>query len=221
MVIHLSIWAFKKGTQTRENWESAIAPQLQNTFLGSMYHRLYFTKLSFLGMFNPKYRLIKKEFKKPYTELFSEELIDKMTRKQYIEDVYAEVNKIALMKERIEYKKFDFNDSINISRRLQFFEIKESIRKGAERNVLRIVHKMNDNNMLIPAQRETGRTILKRENLIDNNEQDTGLNLVNQHEMEQGNYNVEPFDETVKPAENEEVVGNVSQPIITGERKRF
>ncbi len=221
MVIHLSIWAFKKGTQTRENWESAIAPQLQNTFLGSMYHHLYFTKLSFLGMFNPKYRLIKKEFKKPYTELFSEELIDKMTRKQYIEDVYAEVNKIALMKERIEYKKFDFSDSINISRRLQFFEIKESIRKGAERNVLRIVHKMNDNNMLVPAQRGTWRTILKQENLIDNNEQETGLNLVNQHEMEHVNYSVESSAETVKPVENEEVIENVSQPIIAGERKRF
>jgi len=211
MTIHLSKWAFTKGEKVRNDWENAIVPQLQNTFLGSTYQRLYFAKLTLLGAFNTKQRLIKKELKKPYAELFSEQLIDLMVEKRYMQEVYAEVNKITLMKERIEYQKFNFNDSIEISRRLQFFEIKETLQSGAEKNVLRIVNKMFNQNMLMPEEREIWKNNLKSENILDSNEQETGLDLVSKHEMEQVNNSVV----------SEEPVEIVTRTVNVGKRKRF
>ncbi len=93
----------------------------------------------------------------------------------------------------------------------KFFEIKETLQSGAEKNVLRIVNKMFNQNMLMPEEREIWKNNLKSENILDSNEQETGLDLVSKHEMEQVNNSVV----------SEEPVEIVTRTVNVGNRKRF
>ncbi|MCU7667960.1 hypothetical protein [Bacillus thuringiensis] len=211
MIVHLSKWAFKKGETTRVNWEEAISPQLEKTTIGRLNRSMYHMKISILSLFKEKYKLIRVELNKPYKDLFEEKLIDLMVEKRYVQEVREEINQILFYKEVTEYQRFNFEDSIQKSRRLQFFEIKETLSEVANKNLLRIVQKMYMQNKLMREEREIWKNILENNELLDRLGNDTGVDLVIQHETEQQRV-IENED---KPVEI------VTRTINTAETKRF
>lgn len=211
MIVHLSKWAFKKGEKTRVNWEECISPQLEKTTLGRLNRSMYHMKISILSLFKEKYKLIQVELNKPYKDLFEEKLIDLMVEKRYVQEVREEINQILFYKEVTEYQRFNFEDSIQKSRRLQFFEIKGTLSEVANKNLLRIVQKMYMQNKLMREEREIWKNILENNELLDKLGNDTGLDLVIQHETEQE-----------RVIENEDApVKIVTRTINTAETKRF
>ncbi|PFJ30283.1 MULTISPECIES: hypothetical protein [Bacillus cereus group] len=211
MIVHLSKWAFKKGEKTRVNWEESISPQLEKTAFGRLNRSMYRMKISILSLFKEKYKLIQVELNKPYKDLFEEKLIDLMVEKRYVQEIREEINQILFYKEVTEYQRFNFEDSIQKSQRLQFFEIKETLSEVANKNLLRIVQKMYMQNMLMREEREIWKNILENNELLDSLGNDTGVDLVIQHETEQQRV-IENED---KPVEI------VTRTINTAETKRF
>lgn len=211
MVIHLCIWAFKKGEKVRADWETAVSPQLENTFYGNLKFNLFHLKTSVLSLFFEKYKLIKKELKKPYNELFSEQLINTLVKPRYIQEVRDEVNKIAFYKEKREYKKYKFNELTQKSKRLQFFNIKEQIYEAANKDFLRIIQKMYIENKLMKEEREIWKNTLIEKELLTETGDDSGVNLIIKHEIEQQNgYQVDEIPMEV-----------VARTISSEGRKRF
>lgn len=143
MLIHLIIVGFKKGEKFRFHLDEVIVATYKDGSVEGL--RLGIIKVVFRikAIFDKKYKLALKEIQKPYNIPFEKEFIEKATNKEiFAKDLFDIVKTIYDFKERKEYLNFKFDDSLMISRRLQFLELKKSIAQQQSFNFINTIFEL-------------------------------------------------------------------------------
>lgn len=127
MVVHLIKFSFKKGEKLKLEWESKYLSMYRE---GRWKEVIFFSRklsLKKKAWKSRKHKLLLVEIERSYKEPFSKETVREMIEQRYAYELMEEIKMVYDFKEREEFKKFRFDETQNMSPRLQFLEIKKEI----------------------------------------------------------------------------------------------
>lgn len=143
MVLHLIYVGFKKGEQFNVHLRDTILPTYRNGDFEDFRLKMIKLSLKIKSIFSTKNKLVLKEIDKPYDIPFDKKLIDLLSEKEsFSKDIFDIVKMVYDFKERKEYLSFDFDDSLLLSRRVQFINMYKKIHQEQSKNFHSVMYQM-------------------------------------------------------------------------------
>lgn len=180
MVVHLVLFSFKKGEHLSYQWEDNYLSMYRANYFQERIWNKWKKNIHSKSRKVNKYRLMLTEIEKGYKEPFSNEFVDELIEERFANDLFEEIKPIFEYKERREYKKFPFDDSSNISRRLQFLTIKKTISEIQMENFFQVLFKQYEKGLMKEVELNDWKPIFTKLGFLDDKERPTTVNSISE-----------------------------------------
>lgn len=167
MLFHLAYSGFVNGEKFNRYLKEVVLPTYRNGYFKEKMAKNIKRRFRFLSFFSKKFKYALDELEKPYEEDFNPEFVNELAnRKVFSFEIFELVKTIFEYKERREYDNFNFDDSLLLSRRVQFLTTKSRIAQQQYVNYLWVMHEMHKNGNIKEKEKKEWEAKLREEGLL-------------------------------------------------------